>query len=204
MDGSLPQFPARWPLHQSQLCAKIQGGTSWSFITKPECITPLLCHTLFIHITSLHSTQFQGEVMTQECGQRGGRWWRHWEPCPKGLTTNILTLQWIFFNSSLTNSLKDNMSDKFMSVWDDLFLYSLRNIDFLEDPFWKTRCSEYRKEYFILASRGLVSVYAGVRGMSQIANRVVMRVRRVRQHLSRPMDLFCSDVSRQVVTSLYD
>ena len=44
-------------------------------------------------------------------------------------------LQWIFFNSSLTNSLKDNMSDEFMSVWDDLFLYSLRNIDFLEDPF---------------------------------------------------------------------
>lgn len=39
----------------------------------------------------------------------------------------------LFFNSNLTNSLKNNISDEFMCVWEDLLLYSLRNIDFLED-----------------------------------------------------------------------
>lgn len=54
---------------------------------------------------------------------------------PKGPPQTHSLYNGFFFNSNLTNSLKDNMSDKFMCVWEDLFLYSLGNIDFLEDPF---------------------------------------------------------------------
>lgn len=39
-----------------------------------------------------------------------------------------------FFHSSLITSFKSILVDEFMCVWEDVFIYSLRNMDFLEDP----------------------------------------------------------------------
>ena len=121
----------------------------------------------------------------------GGR--DHWEPRSNMPTTSILTLQWIFFNSNLINSLKDTLIDEFMCVWEDLVFYSLRNIDFLEDPVLDAQNKEVSILFLPPGARFLAT--AGVIWISKVVDRVVMRVQRERQDLSMPTYLLCSDVS---------
>lgn len=121
----------------------------------------------------------------------GGR--DHWKPCPNMPTTSILTSQWILLNSNLTNSLKDTLIDEFMCAWENLFFYSLRNIDCLEDPVLDAQNTEVSILFLPHGARFLAT--AGVIWISKVVDTVVMRVQRERQDLSMPTYLVCSDVS---------